>query len=230
MAAPVVGFEASDLFAMGANFHEKGSSSIDMDDASNMMDKSGNIECETMINGRVEYTQEADYCNGTPDIKTDLSTLLTKCLDVHDSKKMDSLTINFTAGAYASVSIAGHQHDANAHASGTTDGYFDGSNALPSGAGFGVPTWTGQVDGDNATAVSATITFSGNHVDEIAAAGGHFVGKTITPQVTLTVEWIGVPTTPTPTNWTQDSYGPADANSGFDRSTWTGHYNFDLAT
>jgi len=225
-----VGFQASDLFALGANFHEQSSSSIDMDDRANIMDKDGNVECETMVNGRVEYTNEFAYCNASPDIKTDLSTQLTQFGDVFDSKKMTQMTVTFTAGAYATVSITGHQHDDNAHTSAVADGYADVSAALPSGAGFGVPTLTGQTLGNDAQPQSLTITFSCNHVDREGGDGTHFVGKNITVLAELTEEFVGTPDTATATGWTTDTKGPSDQNQDFDTYTYTAHRYFDLAT
>lgn len=225
-----VGFEASDLFDMAASFQAQGSSSIDMDDPANILDSVGNNECETMINGRTEYSNSFAYCSTTPALASDLGTALTQFGDVFDAKKMTGMTIGFAAGQYATVDVDGHQHDAAAHTSAVTEGYCDATAATIAGAGFGVPTWTGQVDGTDAAAVSATLTLTANHVDEIGADGAHFAGNSITFRAELTVEWVGVPTTPTPTGWTQDSYGPADSSTGFDRSTWTGHRFFDRAT
>ena len=43
MAEPAIDWQASDLFAMAAQFHEQDSSSIQTSDPANMMDKDGNI-------------------------------------------------------------------------------------------------------------------------------------------------------------------------------------------
>ena len=110
MAAPSNTMEATNLFGLGANFNPQTSNADLREDAANIMDATGNIECETMVNERTEYSNSFAYCNGTPDIKTDLATLLTKFGDVHDSKKVDTLTINFEKGQYATVDIAGHNH------------------------------------------------------------------------------------------------------------------------
>ena len=225
-----VGFEASDLFAAGVNFHEQSSSSITNETNAFMLDAQGNQECITTgLNTMTEYSNEFAYCNSTPDIATDLGTLLTKFGDVHDSKKVTGLTINYTAGEYATVSIDGHDHAENNHSAGIAEGYADVSGAVPASSGFGVPTWTGQTTGADCEIISATLTFSLNHVDREGAAGNHFVGKSVTVKAELTIEAVGTPTTALPTGWYTVSSGPSDSNQDFD--TWTGTWEkwYDLA-
>ena len=226
-----VGFGASDLFAAGANFHEQSSSSILNETNAFMLDSSGNTQCVTTgLNSTSEFTNEFSYCNATPDIKTDLSTLITQFGDVFDSKKVTSLTINYTAGEYATVSITGHQHTENAHSAGFAEGFADVSAAVPASSGFGVPVMAGQVTGDDCEFISMSISFGLNHVDREGADGNHFVGKSVTIRAEATVEAIGTPTTALPTGWNTVSSGPSDSNQDFD--TWTGTWEnwYDIAT
>jgi len=226
-----VGFEASDLFALGANFHEQSSNSITVETNAFMLDKSRNQECITTgLNTMTNYDNEFAYCNATPDIKTDLGTHATQFGDVFDSKKMTQLVINYTAGEYATVTVNGHQHAENAHAAGFAEGFADVSGAIPASSGFGVPTWTGQTTGADCEFNSATLTFSGNHVDVVGADGNHFTGKTITIRAELTIEATGTPTTPLPTGWNIVSQGPGDSSTAHD--TWTGTWElwYDIAT
>ena len=230
-AEPTVAINASNLFSLGANFHAQGSTTRTVLDRAMIQDANGNEECETMINSRDEVTANYDYCNAVPAIGTDLATLLTKFGDVHGGYKVTQLVIEFAAGQYAKVSITGHQHAAATHAAGLPAGYADVSAAVIAGAGFGVPTFTGVTLGTDATPASATITFSMNHVDVLAADGTHFVGKNLTPTAEISVAYEGVPTTAQPmTGWTTDSYGGDDSNSEFDKYEVTAHRYFDLAT
>jgi len=226
-----VGFGASDLFALGANFHEQTSGSITNETNVFILDSNGNQECITTgLNTMTEYSNEFAYCNATPDIKTDLGTHATQFGDVFDSKKMTSMTISYNAGEYATVSIEGHSHAENDHSQGVAEGYADVSAAIPASSGFGVPTWTGQTTGADCEFISATLTFSLNHVDREGAAGNHFVGKSVTVKAELTIEAIGTPTTALPTGWNTVSSGPSDNNQDFD--TWTGTWEkwYDLAS
>jgi len=226
-----VGFQASNLFAVNSNFHEQSSSSIDNETIATILDEVGNNECVTgNLDTTTQYSNEFSYCNAVPDLKGDIGTLLTQFGDVFDSKKVDSVTINFTAGEYATVSVSGHQHAENAHTSALADGYADVSAVIPASAGFGVPTFAGQVAGANASPVSASVTFSCNHVDRVDEGGDHFVGNSITFQCEISVEWIGEPTTPESTGFTTQTKGGNDSNQDYDGYTYTAIRWFDRAT
>lgn len=237
MTDKVVALEASDLFALGANFHEQGSSSPATRDAANVLDSVGNVQCENMINARTDYTNSFAYCNAVPDIKTDLGTHLTTFGDVFDSKIITQLVINFPGpGQQATVDVTGHNHDDNAHATGLLVGRADVSAAVPASSGLGVPNF-GLTLGVNATPVSATVTFTMNHVEREETTGDHWVGKNITPRAELSLEILGLPTSQTVaaiesdlTGWTVDTNGPSDANQDFDTFAITAHRHFDLAT
>lgn len=233
MADKSVDLGGSNLFGLGANFHAQSSESPHQRDASNILDASGNVECETMINNRTEYTNNFAYCNATPDIKTDLATILTTFGAVADSKLQTATTINFSAGEYATVDITGHNHDNNAH-SASVAGVADVSAAVPAGAGFGVPDF-GLTVGADSTPISASIAFSLNHIDENDANGEHWVGKNTTVRAELNLELLGLPTSQTVaaietdlTGWTVDTNGPADGNQELDRFIITAHRHFDL--
>jgi hypothetical protein len=224
-----VGFQASDLFAAPAEFHAQTSSSPTNETIATMVDDLGNQQCSKGgLDTTTEYSNDFAYCNATPDIATDMNTLLTTFGDVFDSKKVVGMSINFAAGEYATLNITGHQHAENPHISAIDEGYADASAAVPSGAGFGVPTWTGQTDGADASPVSATLTFSFTHTDRVGADGDHFVGKNTLCRVELTVEWVGVPTTATATGWETMSEGGNDSNQDFDGYTYTAERYFDL--
>lgn len=227
MADAVVDLVATDLFAVGGNFHAQRSSTLHQETAATVLDASGNEQCETMIDGKTDYDCDYEYCNAIPAIGTDLSTILSTFGAVKDSKLITNVEIGFFAGKQATVKIKGHNHDVNAHATGT--GAADVSAAIPASSGFGVPTFAGVTLGTVSTPIEATISFEMNHVDKVGSAGSHFVGKNITPKATITVKYQGVPTTPQPmTGWTADSYGPSDANTDFDTYTVTAHRYFDL--
>ncbi len=227
MADAVVDLLATDLFALGGNFHAQRSSSNHKESASQVLDASGNSQCETMIDAMTEYECDYEYCNAIPSIAADLATFLTTFGAVKDSKIITNIEIGFTAGKQATVKIKGHNHDVNAHATGT--GTADVSAAIPAGAGFGVPTFAGVTLGTVSTPIEATVSFEMNHVDKISSAGSHFVGKNITPKASVTVKYQGVPSVAQPmTGWTSDTYGASDANSDFDTYDVTAHRYFDL--
>jgi len=232
MADKVVDIGASNLFGAGANFFAQTSSSIHQREMANMLDAAGNVECETGISNMDVYENSFAYCNATPNIKTDLGTLLTKFGIVADSKAPTALTINFAAGQYATVDITGHNHDNNAHAWTTTE-YADVSAAVPASSGFGVPNF-GLTVGANSTPISASIAFSLNHIDENDADGEHWVGTNTNFRAEMSLELLGLPTSQTVaaietnlTGWKVDTNGSNDGNQELDHFVITAHRHFD---
>ena len=236
MADATNNMEASTLFGAGANFNPQSSSSSVGVQPANIMDATGNIQCETMVNEMTTYNNSLAYCNATPAIGADLATLATNFGDVHDSKKVDTLSINFEKGQYATVDITGHNHTANAHVAGLPMGYADVSASIPGSAGFGCPDF-GLALGANATPISATLSFSNNHIDREGADGNHWQGKNTTPRAELSLTVEGLPTTTTIaaaevdlSGWTCDSVEATDGNQDFDGYVFNLHRHYDIAT
>ncbi len=236
MADKSVDLGGSNLFAANAAyFFPQSSSSPHERDMANMLSASGDIQCETGVNNRSSYTNTYAYCNSTPAIHTDLATLLSTFGAVADSKLVTALTINFTAGQYATVDITGHNHDDNEHTA-SVAGVANVTSIVPAGSGFGVPAAAfGVVLGTNSTPISATLAFSLNHIDELDSTGEHWVGKNTTVRAELSLELLGIPTSTTVaaleagmTGWTVDSNGGTDGNQELDHFVITAHQNVDL--
>ena len=214
MADKTVAIGGSNLFGAGAQFFAQSSESPHQRDMANMLDASGNVQCETGINNRTEYSNTLAYCNATPAIHTDLGTLLSTFGAVADSKLVTGLTINFTAGQYATVDITGHNHDDNEHTA-SVCGVANVTSIVPTGSGFGVPALAfGIVLGTDSTPISATLAFSLNHIDELDSTGEHWVGTNTTVRAELSIELLGIPTSTTVaaleagmSGWTVDSNG-----------------------
>jgi hypothetical protein len=221
MSDASVEIQATNLFALGANFKIQSSNTDEPSTNPNAMDEVGNVSCERIITDMTTYTMNAKYCGS--DFLGDLvdtSAAPVPFLEnigcTFDSKLLDSLTINMTAADYCTVDFAGHNHAVNAHDGGATPtgatradalalGIFDGSDFMPHEVaeafngwdGFGVPDF-GIAIGADSSPSSATVTFSfGAHNDQIDESGDHLVGKSITPKCELTMDFAGVPTSNT---------------------------------
>lgn len=229
-----VAINATDHFGLGANFHPQSSSAVTSFDPRNIKDENGNYECETMTGERTEYSTTYRYCNGTPDIATDLGGALTAFGYVLNSNGatedmfVTSMSISFADGEYAEVTINGIAYADGTMPTATTGLVADVSAAVPADSGFGVPTLSGVTLGTDAAATSLTINFSNNHIMATDGAGDFFVGQNISFMASADAEYTGVPSSYTaPTGWTRDSSTAADANEGFDTSSWSGHRYFD---
>ena len=236
-----VDIEATDYFSgtftNAAFFHPQSSSFEYADEARNFLDATGNVECETMVATKQTYRTSYKYCNPTPAIGTDLGTALStfgEYLAGPPTLVITSMTITFNAGDYAEVEIEGcnyYEDDGVTEVISADIGNSDVSAAVPAGAGFGVPELAGVTLGTDASPTSLTLTFNLDHKATEGADGFMFTTKNITPEVTASAEYVGVPTTIEPvTNWTTDSYENTDANDDFDAASWNGHRYFDLAT
>ena len=245
MADATIDMAGSNLFSLAAAFTTQSSTTSHTTTEVTTLDATGNVECEQSIGGTTTYTQSAQYCGS--DFVGDLGTMLTTFGEVANSKLVTGLTINMSAGQYATIEVTGHNHDANAHA--TQGRYADVSNFLPHETdeafaawdGFGVPDWDITV-GDNASPSSATVTFSITHTDVDDEAGDHLVGISITPKCELSMQFEGTPTSTTAaaleTNFDAatndvlsaqvDSVDSSDGNTTFDTFAFTAHAYTDL--
>jgi len=216
-----VEYQASNLFAVGANFKTQGSTTSEPSTNPSVKDDVGNVACEKVITDITSYTQTSKYCGG--DFLGDLvdtSAAPVPFLEnigcTFDGKLLDSITINMTAADYCTVDFAGHNHESNPHDGGATPtgatradalalGIFDGSDFLPHEVaeafdgwnGFGVPDF-GVATGADSVPASATVNLSfESHVDDIDDQGDHFSGENKTPKCDLTMDFLGTPTSNT---------------------------------
>lgn len=249
MADASIDLQASNLFGLSANFNTQSSNTTVGTQNVATNDESGNVACQQNITQQTDYTQTATYCGA--DFITDIGTFLTQFGNFQTVGVVTQLTINMTAGDYASVEITGHNHEVNPHVAGLSLGYADVSDFLPHEVGeafeawdgFGVPDF-GLTVGTDASPSSATVTFSMNHVDTEDEGGDHLVGKNITPRCELSADFEGIPTSTTDTAIETDlrantnamltpyvdSTDTNDSNSEFDTFSYSAHANPRLAT
>jgi hypothetical protein len=249
MADATIDLEATDLFALHANFKTQSSGESTPSTNVQVLDELGNVSCQKNIIDMTSYNQSAQYCGS--DFLADIGAVLTEFGNVSDSKLVTGVTINMSAGEYCTIDIEGHNHSANAHAAGLTVGYADVSDFLPHDVGEAFATWEGHVVpdfgitvGDDARPSSATVTFSMIHIDVNGESGTHLTGKNITPRCELSMDFEGIPTSSTAAALETDfggntndmlvplvdSIDKSDSNSAFDTFAFAAHANPALAT
>jgi hypothetical protein len=224
-----VAIEATDHFGLGANFHPQTSSAATSFDRKNIKDEKGNFECEKMTGERTEYSATYRYCNdSSPDIASDLGEALTD-FGFAEGMFVTSMSINFSDGEYAEVTMNGIAY-ADGMPSDGTNSVANVSACVPEGAGFGVPTLAGVNTGDDAAPVSLNINISNNHIMAMDGNGDFFVGTNIGFLAEADAEYTGIPSSyDAPTGWTTDSITQSDNNENFDTASWSGHRYFDKA-
>lgn len=221
MADPTI--LAVDYFAADATLHPQNSNTEQTGEISVVTGAEGSFACSAEKDKGDTYSSEYKYCGGvSPDLDTALGTLLSTFGAVADSKAPTSIRVHFEAGEAASVTIDGHQHDDNPHA--TLDS-FDCSGIIPASSGVGVPTLI-TVAG-TVSPVSADLEFTLNHIDKIGADGTHFHGQNTGPcMVKLTVNYEGQVSGATAGNWLNILIGKGDGNENTPTSSLTAEQYF----
>jgi hypothetical protein len=222
-SAPTI--EAVDYFAAAANFHVQESSTEELKEFEATIGATGNYACSQEYDEGDGYMSRYRYCNGTPDIDTDLGTLLTTFGQVADSKAVTGLRVEFRAGVSAEVTIEGHQHDSNPH---TSLANADCSGIIPASSGVGVPALIAVAAG-TCSPVRATLEIDAGHRDHPGADGTHFHGQNVGPvRVAITVEYEGQPTSMTAGNWLNIKIAKSNPNDETPTATVTAEQYVDF--
>ena len=223
MADPTI--TATDYFAASAKFHCQNSSTEQTQNFVPVIGATGNYACSSESDDGDSYMSEYKYCIGiAPDIDGDAGVWLSAFGGVYGSAAMTELRIHFEAGEAATVTIDGHQHDANAHAA-LLD-VFDCTGIIPASSGNGVPTLI-TVAG-SVSPVSADLVINANHVDKPGADGSHFWGQNAGPcRVSLTVQYEGTVTGVTAGSWLNILIAKSDSNQETPTSSVTAEQYVD---
>lgn len=217
MAETAPTITAVDYFNAAAAFKVQNSSTEELREFDPVVGANGEYACSQEYNDGDAYMSEYRYCSDTPDIDTDLGTLIEQFGAVADSKAPTEMRIHFEAGQSATVTIDGHQHDTNPH---TSIVGWDASGIIPAASGIGVPTLI-TVAG-TASPVSADLVINANHVDKMGADGEHFHGQNVGPcRVQLTVNYEGQISGATAGNWLNILISKSDDNQDTPTSSLT---------
>jgi hypothetical protein len=227
MADAAVDLGATDHFALGVNFHEQSSSSEPFSTEEVALASDGDVACTNTHDSGTNYSATYKYC-GT-DLADDLAATGTAFGTVVNSILPTTIDFDFSVGAQPELTLNGHNHDNNAHDSGTNSpNLFNFSAVLPAAIGTGVPnfvTVAGETSGA-ASRNSASLSIAVNHIDK-EGNSGHHVGESITCRVDLSVDYEGVSGSPTAGNWLQILTASNDANEDTDTSSLTAHQYID---
>lgn len=137
---------------------------------------------------------------------------------VLNSYIVTSIAISTTRDGFATMTLTGHNHAANAHA-GTEKSVAHGI-ALTSG--FGAQDFMEGTAGSNASVRSGSITIECQHADETDNDGDHLVGENYQPMLTAETEWVGVPSTAAAAGWDVTSRPNPTENTGFESTSVSG--------
>lgn len=223
--------QASELYGLttGDGFYPQNSSDTRTSDEAIVFGATGKLACHNEFNKGNEYTNTYRYC-GT-DLVNDLGTLATAFGGVTGTGATaiiwTGLELSFSSGEQAEVTISGHLHDDNNHDPATnTPRTFNISSLIPSGAGVGVPIpYHPDVVGSDASPSGCSMSFAVEHIDKLAADGGHFAGENVNCRCDVTMDFEGIcqaeSTVGTP--WKQPLRTQSDDNQDLDTSSMSAH-------
>jgi len=226
MAENVQTISTDNLFALGEKFNTSESVETEVNELDETMAADGDYACSNEFDARTDYKQTAKYCGGvSPNIATDLGTLLSTFGAVASSKLPTNVSLEFEPGRGTVVSIDGHQHTVNPHTTGLAVANM--ASLIPASSGKGVPaliTVAGSVQ-----PISATLALSFTHHDGPTGAGDHGTTGQHTFRADLTVEYEGHPSGVTAGTWLDIRLEKTKTNDGVPVCTLTAHQYVDKA-
>lgn len=207
---------ATDLFGLGGDFHAQSSTTTHTDAVIEAYASNGDPACtQEGVNGRTDYTCTYDYCGSS--LFADINTaLLTTFGSVKNSKLVTDVTVNYSTGEYVSVTVAGHNHDENAHSVGLDTFDADGIMVSPD-CNVNPGVYDALQLSNAATCVtSATLSYSIEHQDVECGSGDHGAGINLRGRCEATVEYVGdVDPSTVDSSWTVVTNETSDQNAGF---------------
>ena len=129
-----------------------------------------------------------------------------------------SIQVTTDREAFATMTLTGHNHAANAH-SGSEKSV---AHNLTLASGFGAKDFMAGTAGSNASIKSGTVTIECQHADETDSSGGHLVGENYTPMITAETEWVGVPSAAAESGWYVTSKPNPTSNTAFETYSVSG--------
>jgi hypothetical protein len=181
-------------------------------DRANALDSLGNEAASALYNERTEVTSNYVATTDSAALPTAVGVML-------NGFHLTQIEVSTTAEAFATMTLTGHQHAANAHDSATGQSFTHGVTLTNA---FGATSFIGGADTAAAASVtSGSITIATDHVDVNGSTGAHLSGKTHNGRLEGTSTWTGNLTTAADSGWDVTAHGEKFSNQGFQETTVT---------
>jgi hypothetical protein len=222
MTDKAVTFGATDGFGTIAGWELQSSSGQLGYDRATALNATGDNEAVQLFNAKTEVSATYKCVSNTNTIPADLGAIV-------NGYVLTGIDINTTAEDYATMTLTGHNHAANAHASGLRTC----THGITLAACFGATDFLGGTAGDAGDAAapqSGSISIKCDHVDENDATGGHFCGENHNAVIEAKTTWLGSPAVTAAKGWDVTST-PDDGNTentGFLKTEVSGVKNMDM--
>jgi hypothetical protein len=208
MADVAVTYGASAIFGAVTGWKYVGGSSDQTHGIAEAHDELGNVAAHSQTDEMLPKSANLECYDDTNTVPASIGAIL-------NSIDLTGITINLNYKDKATMSLTGHNHTANAHASLNL-----AAHGMSVTTAFGANDVLGGTAGDVATVESASINITCEHMDEPDEGGvDHFAGQNFNGKVQVTQTWIGVPTTPYDTAiWTGSATQTVGKNDGLTRT------------
>lgn len=191
-------------------------------DRATAADANGDEAVSKLSNGRTEYSTpfQASVTGSAPTVPANIGAVLNSGAAV-----LLSIDIGTTRNAFATMTLAGHQHADNPHA----DTLRQVAHGITLADGYGAKDFLGGTAGSNAAVQSGSISIKVEHVDETDESGDHLVGNNYGGMLEATTVWTGVPSATSDGSWDITSTVTAPNNQGIIQTTVKGTKKLTLA-
>lgn len=212
MSDPAIVFGAASSFGAISGWSEQNSSVAVLKDRASALDNVGTEAISKLINERTEVSTsyKAQVTGSAPDMVEEIGDLVNSLI-------VTSISLQTSGSDFATMTLAGHNHAANPHAS--SPALRKGEHGITLTDGFGSRDFLGGTVGSVATLASSSCTITCDHTDELSNSGGHFVGQNSHGMIEAECVYIGVPSVSVGAGWDNTASTTDTDAQGFKRTT-----------
>lgn len=168
---------------------------------------------------KTEASEDLQCNNDTNSIPEDIGAL-------EGNYILTGININTSEGAFATMSLSGHNHAQNAHAA--EPALRNAAHGLTVAKAFGATDFLGGTAGDTASAISGSLNIQCDHNDQNDGDGDHLVGENCNFRVEAKTTWVGVPSVAAEAGWDVTITTTTDENTGFQKTEVSGIKKLDV--
>lgn len=214
---------ADDLFNLGGNYKPQNDNSDSTKSAAYAQGANGDVIATDTYGAMANKVCVYVYNATTPMWSTTNTTnaafrTLPRPGQVKNGIKVTQVQIGYDKVKRPMVTVTGHTHGQNTH---DTDGaVYNPPINVP--GGFGCPNLFVNTDTDGSSAPqTSSITLSCKHIEADDRQGNHIAGADYDGMCKVDMEFVGTPTLTVPTGFTRLSQNFQEANTEFDKNSFS---------
>jgi|GEM_PF-3132021 len=212
MADKAILYGASEGFGAISGWNAKSTKSPETHERKTAHDDKGDEAASKLVGEKTEVS--SDY-----ECEQDANTIPSAIGALVNSFILTEIAIKTSAEA-AQMSLRGHNHGENAHAS--SPALRTATHAIAVTKAFGAIDFLGGTAGTDASVVSGDCTIKCDHHDQDDGDGDHLVGENCNAMIECVTTWSGVPSVVAEAGWDVTVESSEDEATGFIKTVVTG--------